>query len=185
MNNSFFYNWQTTDDECERFYPCDELLTDFDDDYFRSITVFSAKEILFRWLCQLKVAPYSYDWIDNFGYKSPETLSPEAAFLMTGDSFMTIFELVEWKPNHSITLQLKPNSRSEKLFGKIVMTYFIATQHLNEQRLTIKIRIKYPPGFYGFLVRQFLPFGDWIMMRKQLITLKKYSESSQPTLLPS
>lgn len=185
MNNSLFHNWQTTDEECERFYPCDDLLPDSDDEYFRSITIFSSREIVFRWLCQLKIAPYSYDWIDNFGYKSPESLSPETAFLSPGDSFMTIFELAEWKPNHSITLRLIPNSHSEKLFGKIVLTYFITPQHLNEQRLTIKIKIKYPAGIYGFLVRLILPFGDWIMMRKQLITLKKYSESSLPTLLPS
>lgn len=185
MGNSFFHNWGTSPDETELHFGCDNYIDDFDDDYYRAVSIYSAKEIIFRWLCQLKVAPYSYDLIDNFGYKSPDNLSPEAAFLTIGDTFMTIFELLEWEPNHSVTLRLKSGSRSEKLFGKLVITYLIFPQHITEQRLIAKIRIKYPKGLYGFLVRQILPFGDWIMMRKQLLTLKKYSESSQPTLLPS
>jgi len=42
-----------------------------DEAYFRAINVKAPTEILFRWLCQLKVGSYSYDWIDRLGGRFP------------------------------------------------------------------------------------------------------------------
>ncbi|HEY9667734.1 MAG TPA: hypothetical protein V6C91_13070, partial [Coleofasciculaceae cyanobacterium] len=51
-------------------FPCDDYIdssyiNSSDEAYFRAIDVNAPTEILFRWLCQLKVGSYSYDWLDH------------------------------------------------------------------------------------------------------------------------
>ena len=78
--------WETTAEERERSFPCDKVLPDRNEAYNRSTTVSAKPSTLFPWLCQLRVAPYSYDWIDNFGRKSPRELTPSLANLELGQS---------------------------------------------------------------------------------------------------
>jgi hypothetical protein len=54
----------TSDQESAQPFPCDRHLRDADDEYYRAVDVDAPAPVLFRWLYQLKIAPYSYDWID-------------------------------------------------------------------------------------------------------------------------
>ncbi|MGH7858974.1 MAG: hypothetical protein ACREQY_16735, partial [Candidatus Binatia bacterium] len=56
--------WGVTSAETVLSFPCDRLLPGEGEVWFRAIDVSAPAEVLFRWLCQLRVAPYSYDWID-------------------------------------------------------------------------------------------------------------------------
>jgi len=156
-------------------FPCDRYLSPFDTAYFRAVEVQAPAPILFRWLCQLRVAPYSYDWIDNFGRQSPRELIEGTENLKVGQRVMTIFRLVDFEPNRHITLLLTA-ARARANFGEIAVSYFIWPQTEQRCRLVVKLLVRYPPKGFGFLMRCFLPWGDLLMMRKQLLTLKHLAE---------
>ena len=68
--------WGTTLEERAMAFPCERYLERFDAAYYRGVTVQARPGVVFRWLCQMRVAPYSYDWIDNLGRRSPRRLIP-------------------------------------------------------------------------------------------------------------
>ena len=128
-------------------------------------------ELVFRWLCQLRVAPYSYDWIDNLGRRSPRHLTPGLDRLEVGQSFMTIFRLVSFEDRRSITLD-----STTTLFGRVVGTYVVAPTAEQRSRVVVKLIFASPRGLRGSVTRRLLPAGDLVMMRKQLRTLKTLAE---------
>ena len=131
---------------------------------------------LFRWLCQLKVAPYSYDWIDNFGRRSPRRLVPGAENLAVGQKVMTIFKLVEFERDRHLTLVLDL-PRASSILGRAAVSYAVSPKTDGSCRLVVKMLVRYPRQPPWSSMRWFLPWGDLIMMRKQLLTLKHLSEN--------
>jgi hypothetical protein len=167
--------WGATASEQAMSYPCDRYLRSFDGVDFRAVEVNAPASLLFRWLCQLKVAPYSYDWIDNRGGQSPRRLVAGLENLEIGQRVMTIFRLVDFAPDQHITLQLTAK-RARKIFGEIAVSYVIIPQTEQGCRLVVKMLVCYPPLAFWSLMRWFLPWGDLLMMRKQLLTLKELAE---------
>ncbi len=92
--------WGATDAEARQHYPADALV-DGPVSMTRAVTVLAPPDVTWRWLCQLAVAPYSYDWVDNFGRRSPRELTPGAEELRVGQTMITIFELVSVDPGRS------------------------------------------------------------------------------------
>ncbi len=76
--------WGVTAEEMAAVYRCDEILPEPGAVWFRAVTVKAPRTVLFRWLCQLTVAPYSYDVLDNFGRRSPRKLTPGTEQLQVG-----------------------------------------------------------------------------------------------------
>jgi hypothetical protein len=174
-NRSLASIWGATAAEVAMSFPCDSYLNAFDGAYFRAVEVQAPAPILFRWLCQLKVAPYSYDWIDNTGRQSPRKLIAGMENLKIGQRVMTIFRLVDFEPNRHITLLLA-TARARAMFGEITVSYVIVPQTEQRCRLIVKLLVRYPSQGFGSLMRWFLPWGDLLMMRKQLLTLKHLAE---------
>ena len=131
--------------------------------------------VMFRWLCQLRLAPYSYDWIDNLGRRSPKELVPGVERLEIGQRVMTIFRLVDFEPDRHLTVLL----RGSRLFGDVACTYLVTPQGDEHCRLAVKLLVNYPgPAPATLLARTLLPAGDLVMMRRQLLNLKGLAEAS-------
>jgi hypothetical protein len=180
-------NWRVYPEEQKLSFPCDRFIECHEDAvYYRGITIHAVPKVIFRWLCQLRVAPYSYDWIDNFGIKSPNTLTPGIDELLVGQRVMKSFKLVDFEQDRHLTVLAKkatPKSESRieyyilsQLFGEIAISYLIVPKTASSCRLLVKLIVRYPPGITGWFMRIFLPWGDKIMMRKQLLNFKKLSE---------
>ncbi len=167
--------WGTRAEERGGAWPCDAWPEGEAAEYFRGVGVAAPAPRVFRWLCQLRVAPYSYDWIDNGGRRSPPALTPGLEALEPGQRFMTLFELRSYTPDREITLATL-GGRGEALFGRIGVTYRVVPDGPDRCRLLAKLRAQYPPGLRGRLLAALLPWGDLVMMRRQLLNLKRLAE---------
>ena len=154
-------------------FPADAHLDEPDDVLFRAVAVDAPGEVVFRWLCQLKLAPYSYDWIDNLGRRSPRQLVPGVERLARGERIATIFTVADFEPGRHVTMTL----RDHALFGDVAITYLVVPVAADRCRLVAKLLVRYPrTPVLGFVMRQTLPPGDLVMMRRQLLNFKRLAE---------
>ena len=174
---SVAYTWGTEKAERRLPFPCDSYVPEPDATYFRAVTVRATAARLYRWLCQLRAAPYSYDWIDNWGRRSPRTLTPGLEHLAIGQSMMRVFTVVDFARDRHVTLRVKHAARAFSLFGDVAVTYLILPEAAERCRLVVKVVVRYPHGVTGFVMRRLLPWGDLVMMRRQLLNLKALAEN--------
>jgi hypothetical protein len=165
--------WGSTAQERALVFACDRFVSDPSDALYRAVTVNAPPVLLFRWLCQLRAAPYSYDWLDNLGRQSPRRLTPGLDRLQVGQRIMTVFRLAAFEPDRHITAVL---GRGTSLFGDVAVTYLIVPGAEERCRLVVKVAVAYPRTPIGATMRVLLPAGDLVMMRKQLLTLRKLAE---------
>ncbi len=172
--------WGTTAEERGLAFPCDRHLDGAEMALFRGVDVVAEPAVLFRWLCQLRAAPYSYDWIDNWGRRSPLRLTPGLERLEVGQTVMTIFELVEFERDVHLTIRTFPG-RAETLFGRIAATYLVRPLGPRAScRLLVKLLVCHSTARRARPVRHLLPWGDLLMMRRQLLNLKRLAERDAP-----
>jgi hypothetical protein len=172
--------WGATDADRTRSFACDRRLTGAREELFRAVDVDAPPPVVFRWLCQLRVAPYSYDWIDNLGRRSPSTLTPGLDALRVGQRFMTAFELVEFERDVHLTVVLRPCA----VLGRLAVSYVVLPRGEAGSRLVVKLAVQYPGGPIGWALRRMLPWADLVMMRKQLLTVKRLAEDAAHARMP-
>jgi hypothetical protein len=174
--------WGSTEAERALELPCDRYVAEPDDVLHRAVSVAAPPATVFRWLCQLRVAPYSYDWIDNLGRRSPPELTPGLERLELGQPVMTIFDLVEFEPDRHITLLLR---RARRVFGHCAVTYAVRPGDGRGCRIVVRLRWRYPgPAPFAAAARRLLPLGDMVMMRRQLLNLKALAERDAGSEMP-
>ena len=173
--------WGTTAEERARSYECERHVDNPLDTFYRAIDIDAPPEIVFRWLCQLRTAPYSYDWIDNLGRRSPRRLTPGLEQLEVGQRLVTIFRIVEFEPGHQITTHIGPWHRW--FWGDVASTYRVESRGANASRLIFAWTVHDAPRrFIGrltglwYLRKATFPWGELLMAKKQLRTLKELAE---------
>ncbi|MFX0577621.1 hypothetical protein [Nocardia nepalensis] len=152
--------WGATEAEREHPLPCDDVQpggVQAD----RAISIDAPPSVVYGWLCQLRVAPYSYDLLDNFGRRSPRQRDPALTELEVGQRFMSAFTLVSFVLCRHITL----------VSGKVCVTYAVRPEGTGT-RLTVRMHCGAP-----WIIARALALGDVLMMRKQLLTLKELAEA--------
>ena len=157
--------WGVSAAEVTRRYPCDDVVRTPVLQAWRGVTVRAGPRDVWPWVAQIRLAPYSYDWLDNLGRRSPRRLHglPDP---VPGDYFTAAFggrpvgRVVSVTPGEQLTGRIKGAAMSYVLVPEGPTT-----------RLLLKI-VARP----GRLTAPLLSAGDLIMARRQLLNLARLAE---------
>ena len=167
--------WGSTAEERAGIFPCDRHIPDPHETLFRAVDVAAPAPVVFRWLCQLRVAPYSYDWIDNWGRQSPRHLVPGLEDLAIGQRAMTFFELVDFERDRHVTAVLRAPG-AQAVFGDLAVSYMVVPRGPARARLVVKLLVRWAWRPLAWAIGPLLAWGDLVMMRRQLLNLKALAE---------
>lgn len=174
------WNWQATAAEVERFYGCDATAPPGAARMLRAVGVDCPPALVFDWLGNLRLAPYSYDRLDNWGRRSPRELRTDLPALAVGDQVMTMFTTVGVVPGRELTIRSHPGP-GRAMFGDVIVSYAVDPDPVDgagRSRLVAALRFAGGANPLSRARRYALAWGDLLMMRKQLLTLAGHAEAS-------
>jgi len=166
MSDVIGERWGVTDDEVARWYPCDDVVPDAPIQLWRGITIDATPAQVWPWVRQLRLAPYSYDWIDNLGRRSPRQLSP-----LPDPAPGEAFTKVAGRFAVGRVISAGPEDHLTAVIMGAVMSY-VVHEEAGRTRLLLKI-VMGRRHWYSVAVA----VGDWPMARRQLRNLKEYAEA--------
>jgi hypothetical protein len=157
--------WGVSDSETSRAYPCDDFVASPTLQAWRGVYIRAPAAVVWPWVAQVRIAPYSYDWIDNRGRRSPRELAglPEPR---VGDRFST----ASGRPVGRIVSV----DHGRQLTGSIAgafMSYVLVPREPDGTRLLLKIVAR-----TARWAAPCLSVGDLIMARRQLLNLRQLAE---------
>lgn len=156
--------WGATDAEVARRYPCDDLVPRPAMQVWRAVTVEAAAGDLWPWVLQIRLAPYSYDWVDNLGRRSPQELR-HLQDPLPGDPFTAS----AGRPLGKVLAVEHEVHLTAEVMGA-VMSYVLDPEG-DRTRLLLKVvtaRHRWAAPL--------LSVGDLVMARRQLLNLKELAE---------
>jgi hypothetical protein len=160
--------WGVTDDEIARPFPCDEWIESPSLTAWRGVSVHASAKDVWPWLTQVRVAPYSYDWVDNLGRRSPRTLldlrPPIVGEHFTCAGGKKLGRILAVEESRQLTARI----------AGAVMSYVLEQPrgHTNT-RLLLKVISKVPRP-----LAPLLSAGDLVMARRQLLNWKHLAEQT-------
>lgn len=157
--------WGVTEAETRRHYDCDHFVSAPTMQAWRGVTVQADAATVWARLRQVRLAPYSYDLIDNLGRRSPRELR-ELPEPVVGARFTRAFGR-----DQGYVLAVV---RGRELTARIMSAYmsYAIVPEAEGTRLLLKVAARTPR-----LLAPALSLGDLPMARKQLLTLKALAES--------
>jgi len=162
--------WGVTHAETTCWYPCDDLVPEPVLQAWRGVTVGASPEHVWPWVAQIRLAPYSYDCIDNLGRRSPQNLGslPEP---VVGQWFTTALggrrgRIVSVDPGKHLT---------GRIMGAVMSYVLVPADEGLHTRLLLKV---VTAG--GRMIAPLLSVGDLIMARRQLLNLAELAERAPP-----
>jgi hypothetical protein len=161
--------WGVSDGEVARSYPCDEFVASPALQAWRGVDVAAPVEAVWPWVAQVRLAPYSYDWIDNRGRRSPRELvglaEPRVGERFTSVGGRAVGRIVAVETGKQLT---------GNIMGAF-MSYVLVPQGHDSTRLLLKVVLR------TTRVKALgLSVGDLVMARRQLLNLKRLAERSCP-----
>jgi hypothetical protein len=159
--------WGVTNAEVQQHYPCDDVWSSPAGELWRGDTVEGPPERVWPWVRQIRIAPYSYDWLDNLGRRSPQTIQ-DLPDPKPGDNFSTaasgpIGRVLTAEPGYQLTATIMG----------CLMSYVLVPQG-EHTRLLLKVLLPRTGPLAALL-----SIGDLVMARRQLLNLKRLAESSR------
>jgi len=160
--------WGVTDSEISDSYPCDDFVVAPVLRLWRGVRVEAPADALWPWVAQVRLAPYTYDWIDNLGRRSPRELAalPEPR---VGDRFTTAGGRERGR-----IVSVEPGRQLTGTIMGAVMSYVLVPLDHDATRLLLKVVARSRRW-----VAPALSVGDLIMARRQLLNLKRLAERHQ------
>lgn len=162
--------WGVTSAEIARHYPCDDLIPAPGVQLWRGVTARTAPEDVWPWVAQIRIAPYSYDWIDNLGRRSPQVLRglPEP---VVGEPFSRAFG---GRPVGRILSVTAGEQLTATIMGTVMSYLLVPVEQGEHTRLLLKIVARGVQRVTPLLV-----LGDLIMARRQLLNLAALAEAAR------
>ncbi|WP_138733396.1 polyketide cyclase [Modestobacter excelsi] len=160
--------WGVSAEEVARHYPCDDLVPTPALQAWRGVTVHANRSLVWSWVTQIRLAPYSYDWVDNLGRRSPQELRGLAE-PVPGQNFTT----AGGRPAGRI-LSVEPGVQlTGRIMGAVMSYVLVPTPGPTDEstRLLLKVAVA-----CGRPTAPLLSVGDLVMARRQLLNLKRLAE---------
>jgi hypothetical protein len=154
-----------TESETSRSYPCDDFVVSPTLQAWRGVRVEAPPAAVWPWVAQVRLAPYSYDWIDNLGRRSPRQLvglpEPRVGEAFTASGGRKLGWIVSVDAGTQLT---------GTIMGAF-MSYVLVPQEHHATRLLLKVVMR--TSRWAALG---LSVGDLVMARRQLLNLKQLAE---------
>jgi len=163
--------WGVSDGETSRSYPCDAFVASPTLQAWRGVHVSAPPAAVWPWVAQVRLAPYSYDWIDNRGRRSPRELVGLAE-PRVGESFTSV--------GGRALGRIVSVETGKQLTGTIMgafMSYVLVPEEHDSTRLLLKVVMRTTP-----VKALGLSVGDLVMARRQLLNLKRLAERPRPAV---